>query len=170
MRVAIPTETTPGEKRVAATPASVKKLLELGFEVTVQAGAGEAAGFSDAAYTEAGASLAATAAEVLSAGDVVLKVEAPTPVTSIPLPGMNEAQPTSPPAERPASEAPAADFSANVPLPSLPDLDLPEDDDLDLDGLLEGLENVVDGYVSTGATSSIDSELDALLSGLDDLL
>lgn len=119
--------------------------------------------------TEQNRSLSATT--LAAASDrTVRKVEAPTPVTSIPLPGMDEAQPTSPPAERPASAAPAADFSANVPLPSLPDLDLPEDDDLDLDGLLEGLENVVDGSVSAGATSSIDSELDALLSGLDDLL
>ncbi|MBM4232480.1 MAG: NAD(P)(+) transhydrogenase (Re/Si-specific) subunit alpha, partial [Gammaproteobacteria bacterium] len=47
-------ETFAGEKRVAAAPEVVEKLLKLGFGVRVESGAGEAANFSDAAFTAAG--------------------------------------------------------------------------------------------------------------------
>jgi len=56
MRVAVPKETAPGERRVALVPETVAKLGP-GFQVSVQRGAGEAAGFVDAAYEEAGAEL-----------------------------------------------------------------------------------------------------------------
>jgi NAD(P) transhydrogenase subunit alpha len=56
MRVAVPKETTPGERRVALVPETVAKLGE-GFDVRVEKGAGIAAGFSDEAYAEAGAAL-----------------------------------------------------------------------------------------------------------------
>jgi NAD(P) transhydrogenase subunit alpha len=56
MRVAVPKETTPGERRVALVPETVAKLGE-GFELRVERGAGAAAGFSDEAYSEAGAEL-----------------------------------------------------------------------------------------------------------------
>lgn len=56
-RLMVPCETHPGETRVAATPDSVKKLAKLGFEVFVEAGAGAAAGFSDASYSQAGATV-----------------------------------------------------------------------------------------------------------------
>src|SRR5690606_37923747 len=58
--------------RVAATPATVVQLAKLGYEVVVEAGAGEAADFSDQAYVEAGA----TIGDALSA-DVVLSVNTP---------------------------------------------------------------------------------------------
>ena len=57
MRVAVPKETAPGERRVALVPETVAKLGS-GFDVRVERGAGEAAGFGDDAYAEAGAQLA----------------------------------------------------------------------------------------------------------------
>ena len=59
MKIAIPKESQSGETRVACTPATVPLLQKLGFEVAVERGAGEAAGFTDAAYEAAGASIAA---------------------------------------------------------------------------------------------------------------
>ncbi len=66
-------EARPGETRVAATPTTVAQLAQLGYEVVVQPGAGEASSFPDQAYAEAGATLG----EALAA-DVVLGVEAPS--------------------------------------------------------------------------------------------
>lgn len=57
MRVGIVRETRAGERRVAASPETVKQLAGLGYEIVVESGAGEEAGFSDAAYTEAGATV-----------------------------------------------------------------------------------------------------------------
>ena len=72
MRLGIPKETTAGEQRVALIPETVTRLGD-GVDVIVEAGAGEAAGFLDAAYTEAGAQLG----DPWSA-DVVAKVATPT--------------------------------------------------------------------------------------------
>jgi H+-translocating NAD(P) transhydrogenase subunit alpha len=77
MKVGVPREVVPGERRVALVPETVKKLLGLGLEVVVEKGAGESAGFSDAEYVEAGATVAATPAEALGA-DIVVKVGLPT--------------------------------------------------------------------------------------------
>ncbi|MGE3957751.1 MAG: Re/Si-specific NAD(P)(+) transhydrogenase subunit alpha [Vicinamibacterales bacterium] len=77
MIIGIPTETYPDEKRVAATPATVTKMLKLGVDVLVQAGAGIASGYSDQDYMDAGASIGADAAAVFSASDIVLKVRPP---------------------------------------------------------------------------------------------
>ncbi|MFC9327019.1 Re/Si-specific NAD(P)(+) transhydrogenase subunit alpha [Kitasatospora sp. NPDC057015] len=72
-RIGVVAESTAGETRVAATPATVRQLLDLGYEVVVDSEAGAASDFTDRAYTEAGASIGdAWAAEV------VLKVNAPT--------------------------------------------------------------------------------------------
>ena len=57
MRVGIPSEIRPGERRVAATPDTVKVLQEIGFEVQIERGAGLKANYFDAAYEEAGATL-----------------------------------------------------------------------------------------------------------------
>src|SRR2546422_7768705 len=54
MRIAVPKETAPGERRVALVPESCKKLIQAGYEISVESGAGEAAGFADAAYRELG--------------------------------------------------------------------------------------------------------------------
>ncbi|MCC7085422.1 MAG: Re/Si-specific NAD(P)(+) transhydrogenase subunit alpha [Pirellulales bacterium] len=55
MKIGIPKETFPGERRVAMVPALVPALVKAGHEVLVQTGAGDAAGFTDAQYTEKGA-------------------------------------------------------------------------------------------------------------------
>ena len=75
MKVAVPTETDPGEPRVAATPETVKKLVGLGAEVAVEPGAGIKSGVLDADYAAAGAEVAADA---VSGADVVLKVRRPS--------------------------------------------------------------------------------------------
>jgi H+-translocating NAD(P) transhydrogenase subunit alpha len=75
MRIGVPKEARPGERLVAATPATVGQLAKLGYEVVVEHGAGEAASFPDVAYAEAGAALG-DAAEVW-ASDVVTTVNAP---------------------------------------------------------------------------------------------
>ena len=72
MRVGIPTETCPGETRVALIPAAVPGLIKAGLEVVVQAGAGRAAGFPDEAYRTQGAAVG-TRAEAFSA-EIVLQV------------------------------------------------------------------------------------------------
>jgi NAD(P) transhydrogenase subunit alpha len=76
VRVGVPKESAASEKRVAATPESVKKLLALGFDVRVEKGAGLGSGIDDEAYQAAGASLGASA-DVWSASDVVIKVRPP---------------------------------------------------------------------------------------------
>jgi H+-translocating NAD(P) transhydrogenase subunit alpha len=78
MRIGVPREIFPGEKRVATVPDVVTKLIKLGFAVVVQQGAGELADLSDEAYVEAGASIAPTAAELWSGADIVFKVRPPT--------------------------------------------------------------------------------------------
>ena len=76
MTIGIPKEIHKGEMRCAATPETVAQIVKLGFGVTVQAGAGKAAKFSDAAYREAGAEIGRSAAEVWQA-DIVMKVRPP---------------------------------------------------------------------------------------------
>ncbi|NBM17283.1 Re/Si-specific NAD(P)(+) transhydrogenase subunit alpha [Streptomyces sp. GC420] len=71
--IGIVAESVSGETRVAATPATVRLLLGLGYEVVVESGAGEASGFGDQAYADAGAGIG----EAWDA-DVVLKVNAPS--------------------------------------------------------------------------------------------
>ena len=80
MKIAVLKETADGEKRVAATPETAKKLIALGAEVAVEAGAGAAAGFADAGYAEAGATLGDRAA-VLAGADAVLAVQGPDAAT-----------------------------------------------------------------------------------------
>lgn len=78
MRIGVPTEVHPGEKRVATVPEVAEKLIKLGFSVTVESGAGEGAQFSDDAYREAGCDIADSAA-LWQQADIVLKVRAPQP-------------------------------------------------------------------------------------------
>jgi len=60
MKIGIPKEYYPGERRVAATPEVATQLQKLGYDVAVEAGAGAAASFSDEAYAEAGCELVAS--------------------------------------------------------------------------------------------------------------
>lgn len=78
MKIGSLKETFEGETRVAVTPSSTVHLAKLGHEVFVESGAGTASGFSDADYEKAGAKIAASAAELVKAVDVVVKVRPPT--------------------------------------------------------------------------------------------
>ncbi|MBJ9589301.1 Re/Si-specific NAD(P)(+) transhydrogenase subunit alpha [Burkholderia seminalis] len=78
LQIGIPLEIATGERRVATVPEVVEKLIKLGFSVAVQSGAGAGANFDDDAYRAAGASIAATAAELWSGSDIVFKVRPPT--------------------------------------------------------------------------------------------
>ncbi|MGA1271888.1 MAG: Re/Si-specific NAD(P)(+) transhydrogenase subunit alpha [Burkholderiaceae bacterium] len=79
MLIGVPREIYPGEKRVATVPDVVSKLIKLGFEVQIERGAGELADLSDAAFTEAGASIAADAQALWHASDIIFKVRPPAP-------------------------------------------------------------------------------------------
>ncbi len=74
MIVGVPKESFPGERRVAMAPAVIPSLTKLGCSVTVETGAGVAAGWPDEAYTEKGARIAASRAEVFAEADVILQV------------------------------------------------------------------------------------------------
>ena len=76
-RIGVPKEIFPGEKRVATVPDAVTKLIKLGFAVVVEQGAGDFADLSDAAFVEAGATIAPNAAALWSGCDIVFKVRAP---------------------------------------------------------------------------------------------
>src|SRR6478736_5980643 len=76
MRIGVPKETTAGEHRVALVPEVVGKLTGRGLDVVVQSGAGAGALLSDAAFTEAGATVAGDPAEVWGA-DVVVTIAPP---------------------------------------------------------------------------------------------
>jgi NAD(P) transhydrogenase subunit alpha len=77
MKIAVPKEILPGERRVALTPDAAGRLVKAGHEVLVEAGAGTAAYFLDAAYAAAGAQVVADTAALFGAGDIVLKVQKP---------------------------------------------------------------------------------------------
>ena len=77
MKIGTPKETFKGEQRVAMTPDSARQLQKLGHECVVQSGAGLDAGFTDAAYKEAGVEVVKTAAALWKAADVVAKVRPP---------------------------------------------------------------------------------------------
>src|SRR4051812_27331551 len=75
MRIAVARETDPVEDRVAATPETVKKMMALGAEVTVEPGAGIKSGIPDADFATAGATIAADGRKD---ADIVLRVRRPT--------------------------------------------------------------------------------------------
>ena len=77
MKVAIVKERRAFERRVAASPDTVKQMVAMGLEVAVESGAGEGAFFADAAYQAAGATIAADEAGALDGADIVLKVQRP---------------------------------------------------------------------------------------------
>src|SRR4051812_16661813 len=78
MRIVVPRESAAGERRVALVPESVKKLIQAGYEVAVEAGAGDTAGFPDAAYEDVGAALESNRTALVGAADLLLKIGAPT--------------------------------------------------------------------------------------------
>ena len=78
LTIGVPRETFAGEKRVAAAPEVVEKLIKLGFKVRIESGAGDAANFGDAAFVAAGASISANAVELFAGSDIIFKVRAPS--------------------------------------------------------------------------------------------
>jgi NAD(P) transhydrogenase subunit alpha len=78
VNVAIPKETTPGERRVALVPDTATKLIAAKLEVSVEAGAGSGAFIPDESYRQAGVSVVSSPSGLLQAADAVLKVQAPT--------------------------------------------------------------------------------------------
>jgi len=80
MKIAVLKEQADGERRVSATPETVKKFIALGAVLAVEAGAGETASIADAAYSDAGASVGDRAA-TLAGADIVLGVQGPDPAS-----------------------------------------------------------------------------------------
>ncbi len=78
MRIAVLAEQAPGERRVAATPETVRKFITLGADVAVETAAGTGASIDDSAYAAAGATVA-TRGETLAGADIVLGVSGPAP-------------------------------------------------------------------------------------------
>jgi proton-translocating NAD(P)+ transhydrogenase subunit alpha len=74
MKIGVPREIFPGERRVALVPAAIPSLTKAGLEVVVEAGAGIEAGYPDNSYVSAGAKLLSSRAEVFSAADIVVQV------------------------------------------------------------------------------------------------
>ena len=102
MLVGVPKETMTGERRVAATPDTIQRLRKMGFAVLVESGAGVQASYLDVAYEAAGATIAASAAEVWEKADIITKVCVPSldevellgegkTLISLVRPGQNEA-------------------------------------------------------------------------------
>src|SRR5690606_11614057 len=77
--IGVPRETAPGERRVALTPETARKLATAGARIRIERGAGLAAGFTDEAYAETGAEPVADIAHALDAADIVLCVQPPAP-------------------------------------------------------------------------------------------
>jgi len=77
MKVAIPKESRPGERRVAATPETIARLKKLGFEVLVESQAGANASFYDDDYASAGATVVSDTRQLWQDADIVLKVQPP---------------------------------------------------------------------------------------------
>ena len=77
MKIGVPRETHPGERRVAITPDVAGQLQKLGFSVAIESGAGDSASFGDGAYRDAGVEVFADRAELWPDSDIILKVRAP---------------------------------------------------------------------------------------------
>jgi NAD(P) transhydrogenase subunit alpha len=78
LKIGTPKEILSGENRVAMTPDSARQLQKLGYDCAIETGAGDRAGFRDAAYEEAGVEIVKTAAQLWKAADIVAKVRVPT--------------------------------------------------------------------------------------------
>ena len=89
MKIGIPKEIRPGERRVAATPDTVSRLIKLGFDVQVESQAGAGASFSDADYTALGASIVHDVRELWAQNELILKVQPPENNSDL---GLHEAE------------------------------------------------------------------------------
>lgn len=78
LKIAIPKETASYEKRVAASPDTIKKLTALGASVSIESGAGLNAAYTDLAYEDAGAKITKSYSDTVKDADIILKVQAPS--------------------------------------------------------------------------------------------
>ena len=83
MKIGIPKELLKNETRVAATPEVVKRMIQLGYDVSVEKGAGKSAGFSDTDYTQSGATLVASD-DIWNDSDIIAKVHSPETNSELP--------------------------------------------------------------------------------------
>lgn len=77
MKIGVPREIMPGENRVALVPDSVAQLTKKGLQVVVETGAGDNSSYLDAAYQQAGATIAPAAASLFAECDIICKVQRP---------------------------------------------------------------------------------------------
>ena len=77
MQIGVLKETFPSEKRVAVTPDTVKKLVKIGAELTVEAALGQSSGFANEAYTDAGATVTSNRNHILAKSDLILRIRKP---------------------------------------------------------------------------------------------
>ncbi len=77
MKIGVPKEIHPDEKRVATTPDVAKQLIDLGYDVAVESGAGTSASFNDDAYRAAGVEIIDDTTALWESADIILKVRAP---------------------------------------------------------------------------------------------
>ncbi len=75
MRIGVPKESKPGERRVAATPKTVEQIIKLGYDVSIESGAGAGASFDDAVYRAAGAQVVG---DDVWGAEIILKINAPS--------------------------------------------------------------------------------------------
>ena len=79
MLIGVPKEIKKQEHRVGLIPSSVREMVTHGHQVMVETGAGAGIGFDDAAYINAGARIAMTAADIFKSADMIIKVKEPQP-------------------------------------------------------------------------------------------
>ena len=77
MKIGVPKEIHPGEKRVATTPEAAEQLIKLGFDVSIESGAGDNADISDEAYIKVGVTIVKDTKTLWENSDIVIKVRAP---------------------------------------------------------------------------------------------
>ena len=77
MQIGVLKETHPGENRVAVIPDTVKKLVKLGADITVEAALGQGSGFADEEYAEAGAAVSSDRNGMLGQSDIILRIRKP---------------------------------------------------------------------------------------------
>jgi len=78
MRICVPKETYPDEKRVAMAPETVSKIKKLGFNLAVESGAGSLSNFTDEEYRDAGCEVITDTRALWASADIILKVRAPS--------------------------------------------------------------------------------------------
>lgn len=77
MKICVPKEVRVGERRVALSPDSASQLMKLGYQVAMEAGAGESSSFLDASYADVGVNIIADVKALWSSADIIFKVRAP---------------------------------------------------------------------------------------------